>query len=120
MKISYIISDRRDLFLGFFIADPYFLPNNNANNFAFTYKIPKWTIQPAIVYSAAQLSGLKTNSQTIPFIKINTVNINGRTGLITVVVTIDSSLSLEHLYFSYILWINSGRLMVNVFNPLSI
>ena len=120
MKISYIISDRSDLFLGSFITDPYFLPKNNGNTYAFTYLIPNWVVQPALLYSIAQISGFKTNSNTIPFININKVSMNGRTGLVTVLVTIDSSLSLEYIYLSYILWINSGKLIVNVFNPSTI
>lgn len=60
LRLSYLISSRADLYSGSFIADGYLFQSSTSNTIKFYYSVPNWTPTTITVFSATQISGIRT------------------------------------------------------------
>ena len=62
---------------------------------------------------------MRTGISHIPTIKINGIKLDHLTTKLTIIMTIDSNILLEYIYFSFVLWVRSSELKVEIFLPSS-
>lgn len=117
--ISYIITARDDMSLGFFALSGFQFNKvgNNANQYEYKQALTDFNAQNQQVTSFALLSGFRTAAKTIPKIQIRYFRIDTKTAIATLRIDIDIPLALETIFFSYIWWIrNTQALKFSAFN----
>jgi hypothetical protein len=95
--------------VGSFLVDSFFLTSNTTTA-TVRYPVANWSVQRNAIEAGIFLAGLRTGANLIPTFKTDNLNINPQNGILTLNLTLDRSVSLELLYFSYVLWISSPDL----------
>lgn len=115
--ITYIITSRKDLFLGAFPILGYQFSSNSNKTYVYKYALANWLNPAAPVISLAQLAGFRTSTPQIQMLKINSATIDAFNGVLSVNITVDISAPLEMIVFSYVWWIQSANIKFSAFSP---
>ena len=113
IKISYIVSARRDLRVGSFLIDTMSFHSRKQTNFEVRYIPPEWEPESRPMQAFGAISGIRTGTLTISKIYIKNVKVESNSGKLTFYLSIDSGILVEYLYLSYVLWISSPSLRVS-------
>jgi hypothetical protein len=89
--ITYIITSRKDLFLGTFPVLGYQFSSSSNKTFIYKYTLPNWVNPASPVISLAQFAGFRTSTPQIQTLKINGASINAFNGILSVNITVDIS-----------------------------
>jgi hypothetical protein len=92
--ISYIISSRKDLFLGSFPVLTYPFLNSPNNTFLYKYGLPNWTNPTSPVSSVAQFAGFRTSIPNLQSLKINSAIIDTSSGFLSINITADTNFTI--------------------------
>lgn len=115
--ISYIITSRKDLFLGAFSMLGFQFSSSTANSYVYKYQLPNWVTPNSAMGSVAEFAGFKTSTPQIQLLRINMANIDPLTGILSVTITATLTSPLELIVFSYVCWIQSANIKFSAFAP---
>jgi hypothetical protein len=76
ITVSYIITSRKDIFLGSFAVPFYLFSNPATTTYKFKHSLPNWKAPSSPVSSLSQIAGLRATSISISSIKINSAITN--------------------------------------------
>ena len=117
VAISYILTARQDMSVGFFAVSGFQLNKISQDNYEYKYALTDFNAQNKKVSSFALLAGLRTSATMISTVNIRSFKIDTKTGVATLKIKINVGSSLEVIFFSYIWWISSPALKFSAFNP---
>lgn len=115
--ISYIITSRKDLFLGAFAMLGFQFSSATTNSYVYRYQLPNWVKPASGLGSVAEFAGFRTSTPQIQLLKINSATIDPLTGLLSVNITANLTTPLELIVFSYVWWIQSVNIKFSAFAP---
>lgn len=115
LRLSYLISSRADLYSGSFIADGYLFQSSASNTLKFYYSVPNWTPTSITVFSATQISGIRTYLSQPLSLTLLSPEIKTDTG--TLIVAVQTNTPFEMLYFTYFWWLSGAKdIVFSTFN----
>ena len=111
VKISYIVSARKDLIVGSFLVDTLSLQGRSQSKVELDYIIADWAPANRAYKTFGAIAGLRTSASMVPTLKVAIPRINPRTGRMSLSVDLDTTVLFEYIYVSYVLWVNSPTLI---------
>lgn len=115
LRLSYLISSRADLYSGSFIADGYLFQSSATNTLKFAYSVPNWNPTTITVFSATQISGIRTYLSQPLSLTLLPPDIKTETGTLTV--SVETNTPFEMLYFTYFWWLSGAKdIVFSTFN----
>ena len=119
ITVSYLVSSRKDLYLGSFIADTFSLfgcTHKSVDKDKLQHAIPRLPQGRFNYQVATYISGIRTQDNRINA-RLWDPSVDASNGILDVAITSNANPSIENLHVSYVIWKGDIGFDVKTFNP---